>query len=135
MAALTASAAVVTALAYLMAGPHSLDQLNRASKSVSLATPWHLLAGAGGGLIVTYAMISAAAIAVVAALGPSFLHTLIAVSIVWWPFYARLVRGEVAGQENVLVRLHSECLTGDVLGSLRCDCGDQLVDQCLRGNI
>ncbi|MHA3022767.1 ABC transporter permease [Mycobacterium sp. BMJ-28] len=36
------------------------------------------------------------AIAVVAALGPSFLHTLIAVSIVWWPFYARLVRGEVA---------------------------------------
>jgi peptide/nickel transport system permease protein len=36
------------------------------------------------------------AIAVVAALGPSFVHTLIAVSIVWWPFYARLVRGEVA---------------------------------------
>ncbi|CDO10538.1 ABC transporter permease [Mycolicibacterium cosmeticum] len=36
------------------------------------------------------------AIAVVAALGPGFLHTLIAVSIVWWPFYARLVRGEVA---------------------------------------
>ncbi|OKH80756.1 ABC transporter permease [Mycobacterium sp. ST-F2] len=36
------------------------------------------------------------AIAVVAALGPSFLHTLVAVSIVWWPFYARLVRGEVA---------------------------------------
>lgn len=37
-----------------------------------------------------------------------------------------LVRGEVAGAENVLVRVHSECLTGDVLGSLRCDCGDQL---------
>lgn len=36
------------------------------------------------------------AIAVVAALGPGFVHTLIAVSIVWWPFYARLVRGEVA---------------------------------------
>jgi peptide/nickel transport system permease protein len=36
------------------------------------------------------------AIAVVAALGPGFLHTLVAVSIVWWPFYARLVRGEVA---------------------------------------
>lgn len=36
------------------------------------------------------------AIAVVAALGPGFIHTLIAVSIVWWPFYARLVRGEVA---------------------------------------
>ncbi|MCK4355838.1 GTP cyclohydrolase II, partial [Candidatus Bipolaricaulota bacterium] len=30
------------------------------------------------------------------------------------------------GKENVLVRVHSECLTGDVLGSLRCDCGDQL---------
>ena len=40
--------------------------------------------------------------------------------------HAVLVRGEVAGQENVLVRLHSECLTGDVLGSLRCDCGPQL---------
>ncbi|MEV6066621.1 ABC transporter permease [Nocardia sp. NPDC052001] len=36
------------------------------------------------------------AIAVVAALGPGFTHTLIAVSIVWWPFYARLVRGEIA---------------------------------------
>lgn len=35
------------------------------------------------------------AIAVVAALGPGFTHTLIAVSIVWWPFYARIVRGEV----------------------------------------
>jgi Glycosyltransferase family 87 len=52
-AALTGSAAAVTGLAYLMAGPHSLDQLQRAAKSVSLATPWHLLAGAGGGLIVT----------------------------------------------------------------------------------
>jgi 3,4-dihydroxy 2-butanone 4-phosphate synthase/GTP cyclohydrolase II len=40
------------------------------------------------------------------------------------------VRGEVAGQENVLVRVHSECLTGDVFGSLRCDCGVQL-DQAL----
>jgi peptide/nickel transport system permease protein len=37
------------------------------------------------------------AIAVVAALGPSFLHTLIGVSIVWWPFYARIVRAEVRG--------------------------------------
>src|SRR5437867_6883338 len=37
-----------------------------------------------------------------------------------------LVRGEVSNCEPVLVRLHSECLTGDVLGSLRCDCGDQL---------
>jgi 3,4-dihydroxy 2-butanone 4-phosphate synthase/GTP cyclohydrolase II len=37
-----------------------------------------------------------------------------------------LVMGEVAGQEDVLVRVHSECLTGDVFGSLRCDCGPQL---------
>src|SRR4029077_14793134 len=37
-----------------------------------------------------------------------------------------LSRGELEGPEPVLVRLHSECLTGDVLGSLRCDCGDQL---------
>ena len=36
------------------------------------------------------------------------------------------VRGDVSGQENVLVRVHSECLTGDVFGSLRCDCGVQL---------
>jgi 3,4-dihydroxy 2-butanone 4-phosphate synthase/GTP cyclohydrolase II len=37
-----------------------------------------------------------------------------------------LVKGEVAGKENVLVRVHSECLTGDVFGSRRCDCGPQL---------
>ncbi|MFW6113949.1 MAG: bifunctional 3,4-dihydroxy-2-butanone-4-phosphate synthase/GTP cyclohydrolase II, partial [Actinomycetota bacterium] len=37
-----------------------------------------------------------------------------------------LVKGDVAGKENVLVRVHSECLTGDVFGSLRCDCGNQL---------
>jgi 3,4-dihydroxy 2-butanone 4-phosphate synthase/GTP cyclohydrolase II len=37
-----------------------------------------------------------------------------------------LVRGEVSGKRNVLVRVHSECLTGDVFGSYRCDCGDQL---------
>ena len=37
-----------------------------------------------------------------------------------------LVRGEVAGAKNVLVRVHSECLTGDVFGSRRCDCGPQL---------
>ncbi len=37
-----------------------------------------------------------------------------------------IVKGEVSGKENVLVRVHSECLTGDALGSLRCDCGDQL---------
>ena len=37
-----------------------------------------------------------------------------------------LVMGDVADQEDVLVRVHSECFTGDVLGSRRCDCGDQL---------
>jgi len=37
-----------------------------------------------------------------------------------------LVKGDVNGQQNVLVRVHSECLTGDVFGSLRCDCGPQL---------
>jgi 3,4-dihydroxy 2-butanone 4-phosphate synthase/GTP cyclohydrolase II len=37
-----------------------------------------------------------------------------------------LVKGEVAGQPGVLVRVHSECLTGDVFGSRRCDCGPQL---------
>jgi len=37
-----------------------------------------------------------------------------------------VVKGEVATDEAVLVRVHSECLTGDVFGSLRCDCGDQL---------
>jgi len=38
-----------------------------------------------------------------------------------------LVKGEVAGQRDVLVRVHSECLTGDVFHSLRCDCGEQLM--------
>jgi 3,4-dihydroxy 2-butanone 4-phosphate synthase / GTP cyclohydrolase II len=37
-----------------------------------------------------------------------------------------LVKGDVAGKENVLVRVHSECLTGDVFHSMRCDCGEQL---------
>jgi peptide/nickel transport system permease protein len=65
-----------------------------------------LIAGAAGGWVdtvlmrITDAFLSlpapVLAIAVVAALGPGFVHTLIAVSIVWWPFYARLVRGEVA---------------------------------------
>jgi 3,4-dihydroxy 2-butanone 4-phosphate synthase/GTP cyclohydrolase II len=37
-----------------------------------------------------------------------------------------LVRGDIQGFEDVPVRIHSECFTGDVLGSLRCDCGEQL---------
>ena len=40
--------------------------------------------------------------------------------------HVALVKGDVAGAENVLVRVHSECLTGDVFHSLRCDCGEQL---------
>jgi 3,4-dihydroxy 2-butanone 4-phosphate synthase/GTP cyclohydrolase II len=40
--------------------------------------------------------------------------------------HVALVLGDVAGAENVLVRVHSECLTGDVFHSLRCDCGEQL---------
>lgn len=40
--------------------------------------------------------------------------------------HVAILKGEVFEAENVLVRLHSECLTGDVIGSLRCDCRDQL---------
>ena len=40
--------------------------------------------------------------------------------------HVALVKGEIGDGENVLVRVHSECLTGDVFGSCRCDCGDQL---------
>ncbi len=40
--------------------------------------------------------------------------------------HVALVRGNVAGKKDVLVRVHSECLTGDVFGSRRCDCGPQL---------
>ncbi|MDQ4144080.1 MAG: bifunctional 3,4-dihydroxy-2-butanone-4-phosphate synthase/GTP cyclohydrolase II [Actinomycetota bacterium] len=40
--------------------------------------------------------------------------------------HVALVKGQPAGKENVLVRVHSECFTGDILGSLRCDCGTQL---------
>lgn len=37
-----------------------------------------------------------------------------------------IIMGDVRGKENVLLRVHSECFTGDVLGSKRCDCGEQL---------
>ncbi len=40
--------------------------------------------------------------------------------------YLALVKGNVKGKKNVLVRVHSACLTGDVFGSLHCDCGSQL---------
>jgi 3,4-dihydroxy 2-butanone 4-phosphate synthase / GTP cyclohydrolase II len=40
--------------------------------------------------------------------------------------HVALVKGDVAGKKNVLVRMHSECMTGDVFHSVRCDCGEQL---------
>ncbi len=40
--------------------------------------------------------------------------------------HVAIIKGEILGAEDVPVRLHSECLTGDVIGSLRCDCRDQL---------
>ncbi len=45
--------------------------------------------------------------------------------------HVALVKGRVTGEKDVLVRVHSECLTGDVFGSRRCDCGEQL-DAALR---
>lgn len=85
-----------------------------------------LVAGAAGGWVdtalmrITDAFLSlpapVLAIAVVAALGPGFVHTLIAVSIVWWPFYARLVRGEVA---RLAARPHVEAARLAGVGRLR----------------
>jgi len=46
--------------------------------------------------------------------------------------HVALVRGRVAREEGVLVRIHSECLTGDVFSSLRCDCGFQLQEAMRR---
>jgi len=46
--------------------------------------------------------------------------------------HVAMVKGEISGEEDVLVRVHSECLTGDVFHSLRCDCGQQLEDALLR---
>ncbi|HJP82588.1 MAG TPA: bifunctional 3,4-dihydroxy-2-butanone-4-phosphate synthase/GTP cyclohydrolase II [Fimbriimonadaceae bacterium] len=40
--------------------------------------------------------------------------------------YIAIVKGDICTEEPVLIRIHSSCLTGDLLGSLRCDCGDQL---------
>ena len=49
-------------------------------------------------------------------------------SLVDGSFHLALVKGNVRGKKEVLVRVHSECLTGDVFGSRRCDCGTQLKD-------
>jgi len=46
--------------------------------------------------------------------------------------HVAIVKGDVAGKKDVLVRVHSECLTGDVFGSLRCDCGEQLAEALKR---
>jgi peptide/nickel transport system permease protein len=85
-----------------------------------------LIAGAAGGWLdsllmrITDGFLSlpapVLAIAVVAALGPGFIHTLIAVSIVWWPFYARLVRGEVA---RLAARPHIEAARLAGVGPIR----------------
>ncbi len=53
-------------------------------------------------------------------------HSISYESLVDRQAYLALVKGEVAGKENVLVRMHSGCVTGDALHSLRCDCGLQL---------
>jgi peptide/nickel transport system permease protein len=85
-----------------------------------------LVAGTAGGWLdsalmrITDAFLSlpapVLAIAVVAALGPSFAHTLFAVSIVWWPFYARLVRGEVV---RLAARPHVEAAKLAGVGPIR----------------
>jgi peptide/nickel transport system permease protein len=85
-----------------------------------------LIAGATGGWVdatlmrITDGFLSlpapVLAIAVVAALGPGFVHTLVAVSIVWWPFYARLVRGEVA---RLAARPHVEAAKLAGVGRIR----------------
>jgi peptide/nickel transport system permease protein len=85
-----------------------------------------LIAGATGGWVdsvlmrITDGFLSlpapVLAIAVVAAMGPGFVHTLVAVSIVWWPFYARLVRGEVAG---LAARPHIEAAKLAGVGRIR----------------
>jgi 3,4-dihydroxy 2-butanone 4-phosphate synthase/GTP cyclohydrolase II len=46
--------------------------------------------------------------------------------------HVAMVKGEIDGEDDVLVRVHSECLTGDVFHSLRCDCGQQLEDALAR---
>jgi 3,4-dihydroxy 2-butanone 4-phosphate synthase / GTP cyclohydrolase II len=53
-------------------------------------------------------------------------------SVIDGSHHVALVKGDVAGQKDVLVRVHSECLTGDVFGSRRCDCGEQLAEALKR---
>ncbi len=46
--------------------------------------------------------------------------------------HVALIKGDISGEEPVLVRIHSECLTGDIFGSKRCDCGEQLHESLQR---
>ena len=46
--------------------------------------------------------------------------------------HTAIVKGDIMNKDNVLVRVHSECLTGDVMGSKRCDCREQLIDSLKR---
>lgn len=46
--------------------------------------------------------------------------------------HTAIIKGDIVNKENVLVRVHSECLTGDVMGSQRCDCRDQLLESLKR---
>lgn len=46
--------------------------------------------------------------------------------------HTAIIKGDIVGKENVLVRAHSECLTGDVMGSKRCDCREQLLESLKR---
>lgn len=48
--------------------------------------------------------------------------------------HVALIKGDIEGRDDVLVRMHSECLTGDIFGSLRCDCGEQLAAAMTRIN-
>jgi peptide/nickel transport system permease protein len=85
-----------------------------------------LIAGSVGGLVDNLLMritdtflalpAPVLAIAVVAALGPSYLHTLVAVAIVWWPFYARIVRGEI---RTLSARPHVEAARLAGVGRIR----------------
>jgi peptide/nickel transport system permease protein len=84
------------------------------------------VAGAVGGIVDTILMritdlflalpAPVLAIAVAAALGPSFFHTLLAVAIVWWPFYARIIRGEI---RTLAARPHVEAARLAGVGRLR----------------
>jgi 3,4-dihydroxy 2-butanone 4-phosphate synthase/GTP cyclohydrolase II len=53
-------------------------------------------------------------------------------SVIDGAHHVALVKGDVAGKSDILVRVHSECLTGDVFGSLRCDCGEQFAEAARR---